>query len=233
MARPGTTYIFATPKSWHLDAFARRRQALPGNWSICTSPDNLAATVTRLAPRYAFFPHWSHIVPESVLNDTECVCFHMTDLPYGRGGSPLQNLIAGGHADTVLTAFRMTSSLDSGPVYAKRPLSLAGNAQEIFERAAEIILGLIQWIAETTPTPRPQEAPPTVFIRRTPEQSRLPESLDADKLYDHIRMLDAPGYPHAFIDHGPWRAVFTAAERTEDGVAARVRFIPQRPNGKS
>ncbi len=23
----------------------------------------------------------------------ECVCFHMTDVPYGRGGSPLQNLI--------------------------------------------------------------------------------------------------------------------------------------------
>lgn len=232
MARPGTTYIFATPKPWNLDVFDRRRQALPGNWSICTSPDDLATMVAGLAPRYVFFPHWSHIVPESVLNATECVCFHMTDLPYGRGGSPLQNLIERGHADTVLTALRMTSVLDGGPVYAKRPLSLAGNAHRIYQRAAEISLDLIEWIAETEPAALPQEGPPTVFTRRTPEQSRLPESLEADKLYDHIRMLDAPGYPHAFMDHGPWRALFTAAERTEDGIAAQVRFVPRRPNQK-
>ncbi len=37
---------------------------------------------------------------------------HMTDVPYGRGGSPLQNLIARGHTSTKLTAMRMTAEVD-------------------------------------------------------------------------------------------------------------------------
>jgi len=180
--------------------------------------------VKSIAPRYAFFPHWSDIVPDSVLDATECVCFHMTDLPYGRGGSPLQNLIISGHEETLLTALRMTSVLDEGPIYAKRPLLLTGSALEIFQRAAEIALDTIEWIVETEPTPQPQDGEPTVFRRRTPDQSRLPESPEARRLYDHIRMLDAPEYPHAFIDHGPWRAIFTAAELTSEGVAAKVQF---------
>src|SRR5438876_4995655 len=35
------------------------------------------------------------------------------------------------------TLFR-SNEIDAGPVYLKRPLSLAGSAQEIFERAAEL-----------------------------------------------------------------------------------------------
>ncbi len=56
----------------------------------------------------------------------------MTDLPYGRGGSPLQNLIQRGHTSTMLTALRCGAGLDTGDVYLKQPLSLHGSAEEIF-----------------------------------------------------------------------------------------------------
>lgn len=32
--------------------------------------------------------------------------FHMTNFPYGRGGSPLQNLMKRGHHTTTITALR-------------------------------------------------------------------------------------------------------------------------------
>jgi len=225
-------YIFATTKPWHLKLFSTRRSELRGRWAVCASSEDLPQLVLRLAPRYVFFPHWSEIVPEAILNTTECVCFHMTDLPYGRGGSPLQNLIKRGHTETMLSALRMTPTLDGGPVYTKRPLSLAGSAHEIFERSAEITLDLIRWIVELEPRPQPQEGAPTIFARRRPSESRLPDEPEARQLYDHIRMLDAPGYPRAFIDYGPWQIVFTAAELGEDSVSAHAEFIVKDKTGE-
>ncbi len=81
-----------------------------------------------------------------ILKEIECVCFHMTDVPYGRGGSPLQNLIVRGHRETRLTALRMTSELDAGPVYLKRNLSLEGGAEEIYLRASALSAEMIQQI---------------------------------------------------------------------------------------
>jgi methionyl-tRNA formyltransferase len=225
-------YVLATPKPWNLAAYSAARARLPGDWAVVTSPGDLTALLSRVSPRYIFFPHWSHIVPTDIVERYECVCFHMTDVPYGRGGSPLQNLIEQGHRDTKLTALRMTDVLDAGPVYLKRPLSLHGSAQDIFVRAADEVVDMIEWIVLHEPEPIAQEGLPTVFPRRSPAQSRLPPAAAAEQLYDHIRMLDAPGYPKAFVEECGWRLEFDRA-RLEDGVLeARVRFSkPTRETG--
>lgn len=217
-------YLFCSDRPWSISAFVSGRAELPGNWSLCVSPSDLAESAAWVDPRYIFFPHWSSIVPKSLLDSYECVCFHMTDVPYGRGGSPLQNLIARGHKDTVLTALRMSTTLDAGPVYFKRPLSLAGTAEEIFLRASELSVRMMAEIVATEPAPVPQDGEPTVFPRRKPEQSELPHWTTAEQLYDHIRMLDAPGYPHAFLRFGDFHATFTQARQTGSSVEARVRF---------
>ncbi len=119
------TYIVATTKDWNIAAFHAHSPPLPGNWHLITSPEDLtAARIAELKPRYVFFPHWSWLVKRDVLELTECVCFHAADVPYGRGGSPIQNLIARGHTDTKLTALRMVEALDAGPVYMKLTLEL-------------------------------------------------------------------------------------------------------------
>lgn len=175
--------------------------------------------------RYIFFLHWHWRVPDRMLKDYECVNFHMTDLPYGRGGSPLQNLILLGRKETVITAHRMTDEIDAGPVYLKRRLSLDGPAWRIYERAEHICREMIEEIVRSKPQPVPQEGEPTYFERRTPEQSDL-SLCPASQLYDFIRMLDAPDYPQAYLDFGPWRLEFSDAdEGGEFGeVTAKVRF---------
>ena len=41
----------------------------------------------------------------------------MTDLPFGRGGSPLQNLIVRGYKETMLSAIKCVGEVDAGPIY--------------------------------------------------------------------------------------------------------------------
>ena len=220
-----TRYVFASRTAWPIDEFLRRRDRLPGEWITMTGKSDLNEDFLRaFAPRYLFFPHWSFIVSKPILASHECVCFHMTDVPYGRGGSPLQNLISRGVKQTKLSALRMTEKLDAGPVYAKRPLELHGSAEEIFRRAAVGTLDIIEWMVANEPSPVAQSGEPTVFQRRSPEQSAIPTNGNAEALYDHIRMLDAEGYPRAFAEHGEWRMEFTEASIDGNEVAAKVKF---------
>lgn len=217
-------YIVASCKEWHRLAFERFAQSAGDSWRYVDSNESLAAAVASASPRYIFFMHWNWQVPAEIFDKHECVCFHITDVPYGRGGSPLQNLIAAGKTATMVSALRMERELDAGPVYAKRPMSLDGRAEEIYLRAGELCWEMIREIVASEPTPQPQRGEATVFRRRKPEQSVLPSDGTLAKLYDHIRMLDAPGYPLAFIQHGGFRLEFGHAEVKDGVVQARVLF---------
>jgi methionyl-tRNA formyltransferase len=227
-----TRYVFASRTTWPIDEFLRRREKLPGEWITVTNKSDLTHELLgAFAPRYVFFPHWSSIVPKSILDAYECVCFHMTDVPFGRGGSPLQNLVSRGIRQTKLSALRMTEQLDAGPVYVKRPLDLSGTAEDIFRRAASAAVDIIDWMVANEPSPVAQSGVATVFPRRQPEQSAIPVNGTAESLYDHIRMLDATGYPHAFAVSGDWHMEFTGASLEGPTVSAKVRFskLPPRP----
>src|SRR5438309_6508587 len=129
-------YLVLGSKPWNRRLFDELLSKLDGRWSYMGEPAQLSASsVSRIAPRYIFSLHWSWLVTAEIINTFESVCLYMTDVPYGRGGSPLQNLIARGHRDTKLTALRMTEQFDAGSVYLKETLSLDGTGEEIYIRA--------------------------------------------------------------------------------------------------
>jgi methionyl-tRNA formyltransferase len=177
-----------------------------------------------LDPRYVFFPHWSHRIDSAIFEHFECVIFHMTDLPFGRGGSPLQNLIARGIYETQISALRCVKEMDAGPIYLKRPLSLLGSAEEIYARASRVIENMIVEIIDIQPTPFAQEGEPTVFTRRTPGDGDLAQAQSLGRTFDMIRMLDAEGYPNAFLQVGQLRLEFTRASWRTDHLVADVRI---------
>ncbi|MBY0449755.1 MAG: methionyl-tRNA formyltransferase [Cyanobacteria bacterium] len=187
-------------------------------------------TQTLESGSYLFFPHWSFKIPAAIYNKYRCVIFHMTDLPYGRGGSPLQNLIMRGHKETQISALRCVEELDAGPIYLKRPLSLEGRAQHIFERAAEIIEEMIVDIVTQSLIPVPQaELDETalnssVFKRRRPEESDLSNVDTLEKMYDTIRMMDAEGYPLGYLETASARFSFHHVEKEGDELVARVKI---------
>ena len=222
------SYVVCGYKSWNRQIFDDVIKNLPGEWHFIGSKEELTMGKLRLlSPRYVFFLHWSWIVPKEVLNAFECVNFHMTDLPYGRGGSPLQNLILRGHDCTKLTAHRMAEKVDEGPVYLKEDLSLAGSAEEILERANTLSVEMIQRIVGENPNPQPQTGTVVHFTRRMPEESTIPPAVRSQKeLYDFIRMLDAEGYPHAFFERDGFRYTFRNARVEEDQLKAEVTIVP-------
>lgn len=218
-------YLVAAICDWNKALFEKNVIGLRGVWHYVSSPEELKIKLAEgLQPRYIFFPHWRWIVPPDIINQFECVCFHMTDLPYGRGGSPLQNLIVRGHKETVITALQMDAGLDSGPVYFKVPLSLDGAAEEIYVRAAELTWRMIKEMVLNEPKPMSQIGEQVVFKRRTPEQSKIEPNLTLEQVYDYIRMLDAPGYPKAFLDCDTYHLEFDNARFESTEVVATVRI---------
>lgn len=218
--------VIATPHARYRE-LTNRLSARPG-WTVLavTAREQLdAATLAAFEPDFVFFPHWSWRIPATVYDAFDCVIFHMADVPYGRGGSPLQNLIRRGHDATMLSALRCVAKLDAGPVYLKRPLSLLGTAEEIFTRAATVMEGMIVEIGETRPAPLPQHGDIVTFQRLTPDDGNLADAATPVIAFDRIRMLDAEGYPPAFVVAGPFRIEFSRASLKGDTVLADARIV--------
>ena len=220
--------VIATIKSWNIQRAEQLKKTY--DVEIITDPEKLTLESLRvLAPRYLFFPHWSWIIPAEVYENFECVVFHMTDLPFGRGGSPLQNLIARKIYDTKISAIQVTKGIDAGPIYCKRDLSLrTGNAQQLLEHASEIIFEeMIPEILSQNMIPSPQHGAVTTFKRRTPQEGELLPSMDLQTIFDYIRMLDGEGYLPAYLMFGPYRLEFSQAESGENIIEAKVRLKRQ------
>ncbi len=188
------------------------------NGKLISKKEELSLDLLKsLNPQYIFFPHWSYIIPSEIYENYNCIVFHMTDLPYGRGGSPLQNLILRGHKNTKISAIKVVEELDAGDIYLKKDLDLEGSAGEIYERAANVVVEMIKIIIETNPTPQPQHGKITKFKRRNPNESKIEDIADIATLHNFVRMLDAPNYPNAFIEKGNFRFEFTDSQIGNDG----------------
>lgn len=216
-------YLVCSVKPWHWKQFEIYSRKIPGKWTLIKKPGDLtAARLKRLRPKYVFFPHWSWHVPNEIAQNYECICFHSSDVPYGRGGSPIQNLIARGHVSTKVSALRMVEEMDAGPVYLKQSLSLKGSAQKIYERSAVVIGKMIGEITVRNPAPRVQHGKAVVFKRRTQAQNTLPLKGSLREVYNHIRMLDAETYPHSFIQLGNFVVELTKAKIEKNSVVAQA-----------
>ncbi|MBE5847866.1 MAG: GNAT family N-acetyltransferase [Lachnospiraceae bacterium] len=220
--------VICTAKSWNVKN-AKKLKAYYGDAidiTIWTEKKDLTAeNLKEIDPEYVFFPHWSYIIPESVYGAFPCIVFHMTDLPFGRGGSPLQNLIVRGIKETKISAIRVNAGLDTGDIYGKQPLELSGTAGEILRRTSDIIFTkMIPWMILERPAAVPQQGEPVTFKRRKPEDGELKPDMTPETIYDYIRMLDGEGYPNAFMRFGDYVMTFDKAALEGGEVTARVRI---------
>lgn len=219
------SYIFVTVKSWNIKAAKEFILQNPDKkiYLITKKEELQPEKVNTIRPRYLFFPHWSWKIPQEIYEKNECVIFHMTDLPYGRGGSPLQNLIIRGYKETKISAIRACGQMDAGPIYMKTNLSLFGSAERIFERANKIIFNkMIPFIIKNQPKPYPQKGKIVMFQRRAPKESNIKNLNNLSTVFDYIRMLDADGYPLAFIDTKSFHIEFFDAKKNKGSVITKA-----------
>ena len=122
--------LLLSTRAWNSSLAERLASNLGCSVSTIKTPAELSVdAVAAIDPKWIFVPHWSHRIPDSIWERWPTVIFHMTDLPFGRGGTPLQNLIHSGHTDTMITALRCSAGMDTGDIYLKEPMRLHGSAE--------------------------------------------------------------------------------------------------------
>ena len=210
------TNVIVSEKKWHKNLFLNlKNQYSETNWILIEQKNIFKINFLKnYDVNKIFIPHWSYLIKEEIYKNYECIIFHMTDLPFGRGGSPLQNLIVRNFKKTKISAIQVEKGIDTGPVYLKKDLDLGGTASDIFKRSSNIIYNMISQIIDNKIIPKPQKGRITKFKRRTPEQSNIFLLDDLSKVYDYIRMLDCEGYPRAFIESNKLKFEFSNAKFT-------------------
>jgi methionyl-tRNA formyltransferase len=190
--------------------------------------NKLDLTYTNLVqyhPEYVFFPHWSYIIDKEIYENFNCIIFHMTNLPFGRGGSPLQNLLERKIYKTKISAIKCAQGVDTGDIYLQCDFDISyGNAENIYLRASEIVSEMIDEIIMTNPKPKPQSGTVVSFKRRDASQSNIFTLDDLESVYNYIRMLDAPGYPRAFIKNNFIKYEFFNVEKINNTLQAQVEI---------
>ena len=195
------------------------------DFTLIRSKKNLTYnSIQKINQSIIFFPDWSWKVPEKIVKNFKCVCFHEAPLPKFRGGSPLQNQIIRGKIKTKTTAFIMNEKIDAGDIILQKNLSLEGSIQEIFSRMSENDYSLILKIMNGRYKRKKQSGKPTTYSRRKPKESEL-KSLNHSirYLYNFIRMLEDP-YPNAFIRIGKQKLIFKKAIYNNKKLSLEVKI---------
>lgn len=223
--------IIATIKSWNIEnakILQKQHLGIHEIKIIDNKEEFVLEKIKSFQPDIIFIPHWSYIIPKEIYENYKCVVFHMTDLPFGRGGSPLQNLIVRGYKETKISAIKVTKEIDAGPIYLKECLDLSGSAEDIFKRASDVIFSKMipKFLLEDI-VPCEQDGDIVSFKRRTPAESELKEEMDMETIYDYIRMLDAEGYPNAYINLGTKKVAFKNVKWCGNKLHAEVEILEE------
>lgn len=126
---------------------------------------------------------------------------HESDLPDGRGWSPLAWQILGGRRDFTVSLIEAGDSVDSGPIWRKEKLRLEGHelSGEINDARDAVRERLMDWAVAnfSSVEPKKQVGIPSYYPRREPKDSRLNPLRSLAEQFDLLRICD-PRFPAFF-----------------------------------
>jgi len=205
------TYLICAYRDWAVELHKMVSKKYK-NIILLKNPKKLTLEyIKKIEPEFIFFPDWSWIIPKPILENFKCVCFHESNLPKFRGGSPIQNQIIRGIKKTKTTAFFMNDKIDSGDILLKKSLSLEGTLDEIFQRMIKNDYEMIIKIIKGNYKINKQKGKPTYYKRRNPKESELDLNKSKQYIYNFIRMLSDP-YPNAFIKSKKHKIIFKSVK---------------------
>jgi methionyl-tRNA formyltransferase len=140
--------------------------------------------------------------PELIANYDHALVVHGSDLPNGRGWSPIIWQLLSGQQDFTLSLIEATNPVDSGRIWNKIKFQILPNALfgEIQNAIAENTIKLISDVIDNHDSVSPQEqiGEVTYFKRRTPADSELDPRKSIEENFDLIRVSDPVRYPAFF-----------------------------------
>ena len=172
----------------------------------------------------AFYLGCMRITPPEILaRNRRNLVVHASDLPKGRGFSPMTWLILEGHCDIPVCLLEASEQVDCGLVVYREIIHLEGHELngEIRNRLGLMHIELcLRFLNESVPPVGvAQEGEPTYYRRRYPAESRLdPQKSIADQ-FDLLRVVDNERHP-AFFEYRGKCYRLTIDKMTEKGSRA-------------
>jgi methionyl-tRNA formyltransferase len=160
------------------------------------------------------------ILSEEQLNKNEHnLVIHESDLPRGKGWSPLTWQILDGKNTIPITLFEALPEVDSGPIYAQKTMEFEGHelVDELREVQGRYTIELVMEFIEEYPEveEKPHEGPETFYPRRTPEDSELDPEQSLIDQFNLLRVVDNERYP-AFFHHQGHKYVLKVEKADND-----------------
>lgn len=174
-----------------------------------------------------FFLHWNYIIPKRIYQTYQCINLHTSNLPDGKGGSPIQNQIMNEIRFTYVNALRMSDKgLDAGPIYNRQAISLQGSLFDIWNTIVDASFYLISEIIDQCleSVEQIESDENIIYKRRSNNQIPFLDECSLEKVYDFIRMLDADDYPEPYLEIGNYKLSFNRAKFDGDSILADVKI---------
>lgn len=154
-----------------------------------------------------FYLSYGKIVNQQTLSrHKNNLVVHASDLPKGRGWSPLTWQIIEGQNRIPITLFEAAETVDSGEIYTKIHLHFDGHEliDELRDAVAQATIRLCWLFVEEYPDIRhkgiPQMGSETYYQRRRPEDSRIDLDRSLREQFNLLRTVDNQNYP-AWFDY--------------------------------
>jgi methionyl-tRNA formyltransferase len=173
----------------------------------------------------AFYLGCVKIAPAGVLKrNRRNLVVHASDLPKGRGFSPLVWSILSGENRVAVCLIDAAEEVDAGPVVFKEVIEYEGHElnDELRAPLGEMHLRLcLRFLsADRPPAGAPQQGEPTVLRRRGPRDSRLDPGRTIAEQFDLLRVVDNDRYP-AYFEFRGCEYVLRIEKRSVDGDEAQ------------
>ena len=128
---------------------------------------------------------------------------HESDLPKGKGWSPLTWQILEGKNEIPITLFEAAEGVDSGSIYLQNIVFLSGNElnDEIRQKQGEATIDLILKFIKEYPKVegKEQQGEETYYPKRTPKDSELDINKSISEQFNLLRVCDNERYTAWFI----------------------------------
>lgn len=130
------------------------------------------------------------------------IVVHASDLPEGKGFSPMQWQILEGRDEITITLFEAVKEFDAGPYYLKEKLKFTGNElyKEMREKLGEKMIDMCLKFIENIKTIKPveQTGKETFYQRRTEKDDELYIKKTIEEQFRHFRIADNENHPLYF-----------------------------------
>lgn len=165
-----------------------------------------------------FYLGCGQLVPSDILQRNQHnIVIHESDLPKGKGWSPLTWQILEGKSTIPITMFEAVEAVDSGQVYLRQVMQFSGYElvdtlrQVQANTSLEMCRIFLNRYPEIISEAEQQHGDATFYPRRRPEDSRLDIDKSIREQFNLLRVVDNERYPAYFeIDGHKFRIAIYA-----------------------